>query len=65
MSRWTHTICDVCWQQREPNRMPIKLKPEYTNPAACCFCGAVTTDAISVREDPRDTPYCFNGEIHR
>jgi hypothetical protein len=65
MSRWTHTICDVCWHLREPNRIPIKLKPEYTSPATCCFCGVVTTDAINVREDPRDTPHCFNGETHR
>lgn len=55
MSRWTHAICDPCFEERYPDREPVRLKyagqPE--EPAElCCFCGRVTVGGIFVRADP-------------
>lgn len=53
MSKWTHPICSACWEQREPNREPVRLRePEVER---CCFCGKVHASGIYVREDPNVT----------
>ena len=49
MSRWQHSICDTCWQRREPDREPIRLRD--AKPETCCFCGAEHESGIYVREN--------------
>jgi len=54
-TKWTHAICNDCWDARNPNgRTPHRLKdpePEY-----CCFCNEPTISGIYVRSDPEKTP---------
>jgi hypothetical protein len=52
MSEWTHRICSVCWNKREPNRRPAVVINQEFKP--CCFCGTMTNAGIYVRHDPQD-----------
>ncbi len=54
MSRWTHSICEACWNRREPDREPVRIREEFRDEQAepCCFCGKGHASGISVREDP-------------
>lgn len=61
MSRWTHSICELCWFNREPDREPARLNlPDQED---CCFCGSPTTSGIYVREDPTGL-HCQKGLLH-
>ncbi len=56
MSRWRHSICDLCWHVYAPDREPIRLtEPELER---CCFCGGDTRSGIYVREDPVKLLHC-------
>jgi NADPH-dependent 7-cyano-7-deazaguanine reductase QueF len=48
---WTHSICDECWEDRNPDRVSHKI----LNPTveACCFCGKSHDSGIYIRYDPR------------
>ena len=50
MSRWTHAICAVCYQEQEPGRTPTTLIE--AGPETCCFCGRTTQEGIYYRHDP-------------
>jgi hypothetical protein len=52
MSKWNHHCCDFCWIQREPDRDPVRMRPQFVEDEACCFCGQSTKSGIFVREDP-------------
>lgn len=55
MSRWTHAICDPCWDKHYSPRLPVRLNVtgNADEPAElCCFCGRVTLGGIFVRADP-------------
>lgn len=56
MSEWTHSICELCWNQRTANRQPMKVREEFRDEEAevCCFCGRQHGSGIYVRDDPRD-----------
>lgn len=58
MSAWTHDICDECWHERDPEREPYRLGPEYRALERCCFCGKETDSGIAIREDPRFAAHC-------
>lgn len=50
MSRWTHAVCQHCWETRfggDPHRVVVDTARE-----TCCFCGIETRSGIYVREDP-------------
>lgn len=65
MSAWTHAVCDECWMLMEPNRMPVKVRVDRMESAACacCRCGK-TTDGIFVRGDPKVYPCKGEGGTH-
>ncbi len=60
MSRWNHNICQACWDNRSPDRDPVRdlHRPEHL----CCFCGAVNVDGIFVRHDPSSDEIICGGE---
>ncbi len=47
---WSQPICDVCWRQREGDRIPVRIVTRP--PERCAFCGDPTTSGIYVRIDP-------------
>ena len=51
---WTHTICEVCWFGREPDRFPVQIKRDDGDREVdqCCFCNGMKVTRIYVREDP-------------
>jgi len=55
MSQWTHSICNDCWKEKEPNRIPHRLIEAGVSNRneVCCFCGNLTQSGIYVREDPK------------
>ena len=50
MSQWTHPICEECWTQRNPHRVPVVMGNSEAE--RCCYCGGPTADGIYVRDDP-------------
>lgn len=52
MSRWTHAICEACWNKRNPDRQAARVVD--TSPTECCFCGSPTGAGIFVRESPEN-----------
>lgn len=63
MSRFTHAICDRCWDQLEPGRTPTRVidSTRYT----CCFCGVpASTDGIFVRRAPDEVGCAAKGGYH-
>ena len=58
-SKWTHSICDDCWNINylsDPCRI---IDPE---PEKCCFCGKEHSSGIFIRKDPKQTPCKGNHE---
>jgi len=51
MSKWTHAICDNCWDAQS-DMPPVKMKNPDTE--ICCFCGAETKSGIYIRCDPAE-----------
>lgn len=56
MSRWTHPICEACWNEQHPDRKTACS--EVGDEETCYFCGFRTTSGIYVREDPTKTKFC-------
>lgn len=48
--KWTHSICDLCWKEKYPDREPVKLTDDDLQD--CCFCGRFTRSGIYVRHEP-------------
>jgi hypothetical protein len=53
-----HAICDACWVKREPNREPVRIKPEYCEEEYCCWCGITHRSGIYVRASSEDALVC-------
>ena len=53
MSKWTHAICNECWNARNPEREPYRVTEAEEE--KCCFCGLETLSGIYTREDPSKT----------
>ena len=51
-SKWTHSICSVCWITRNPGRRPATVQNAMRE--NCCFCGAAHGSGIYIREDPQE-----------
>ncbi len=48
--RWTHTLCDPCWRDRQGDQIPYRLRDRFVED--CCSCGAPTGSGIFMRGDP-------------
>ncbi len=59
MSRWNHSLCDECWDKREPTRKPLRVLDSQ-----CCQCGTQHKSGIFVRADPDAMPCKGEGDEH-
>lgn len=50
MSDWTHSICNTCWDERNPGRQAFRLREP--DEEVCCFCGMPHASGIYMRYDP-------------
>lgn len=47
---WTHSMCEDCWNKRNPQRRAVKMiKGDNEH---CCFCGIAHHSGIYVRYNP-------------
>lgn len=53
MSKFEHSICDTCWNKKNPERIAHKLHEKIREREVCCYCGAPHNSGIFVREDPQ------------
>ena len=60
MSKWTHNICDNCWDKRNSISIPVKIIEPDEEP--CCFCGKLSKSGIFVRHDPTDKILSCKGQ---
>lgn len=49
MSRWNHSICSKCWEEKNPNRSAIAIEDPEVH--TCCYCKKDTNEGIYVRDD--------------
>lgn len=54
--KWTHPMCDACWNFRHPDRRPVRVVGSWGDIEQCCFCRETTKSGIYVRQDPTMTP---------
>lgn len=59
INKWTHSICQKCWDERRPEQPPAKLIKPLRRVVKCCFCFEYNQDGIFVINDPD-----FLGCIH-
>lgn len=54
---WTHTVCEVCWFDQNPDRFPVMIRRDPADRTVdfCCFCGSLKVTRIYLRESP-DSP---------
>jgi predicted aconitase with swiveling domain len=53
VSKWTHSICEVCYALAQPGREPSRVVyEEEPEPIVCCFCLVSTERGIFYRADP-------------
>jgi hypothetical protein len=64
MSRWTHSICDPCWdrERRETWGDPTRIVRSHRKKEICCFCRRENQDGIYVREDPKSDKVLCGGD---
>jgi len=55
MSKWTHAICQDCWDEQNPDRQAVRVVLGELE--RCCYCLEDTASGIYVRADP-DTTGC-------
>jgi len=52
MSRWTHAVCDDCWNRVQPDREPHRFVEDARQIEVCCYCAEFTLSGIYQRQDP-------------
>jgi len=52
MSKWTHSICAVCWAEKNPQRVPVRATSSFVITDTCCVCGMKHESGIYFRQDP-------------
>jgi hypothetical protein len=75
MDRWTHAICDACWEKQRLLpldrqlslcvRLPrsVRIARRRPMPMPCCYCGEAAWSGRFVNQDP-DEARC-NGRHKR
>lgn len=56
MSHWNHLLCERCFMNAAPARVPHRVVDAV--PAVCCRCGTETASHIFFRDDPKGYKYC-------
>ena len=58
VSKFTHSICDKCWNKKHPHKPAQRcadLLTEADFSEKCCFCGNMHYSKIYIRENPEVT----------
>jgi hypothetical protein len=55
VSDWNHPMCEVCWVERNGDRVPLRIA-EHREVERCCWCGRDTVNGVYVREYPPELP---------
>ncbi len=55
---WTQPICDDCYDEREPDRLPIAMREAPTE--RCVDCNRLTSIGVYIRVDPTTARYPTN-----
>ena len=50
MSQWTHSICEDCWDKKNPTKLADRHGPGDDD--ICCFCQKKHNSGIYIRENP-------------
>lgn len=58
ISRFTHPLCNECWEKRHGIRTPTRLVILQRVDETCCCCGTTTKSGIYVRAVPSDLAFC-------
>ena len=71
MSAWTHSICESCWNKKNPDRPAVHIvgvetddDGDVADPEVCCYCGKTHSSGIYVRGAPEETPCLGVGKVH-
>jgi hypothetical protein len=51
-----HSICDECWEKKNPGRQAVKLIESIRQVETCCYCSNKHRSGIYVRGDSADMP---------
>jgi hypothetical protein len=60
MSRWTHAICDDCWDVYDPGH--LSPRQDHGDDQTCCYCGTSTRSGLYVRADPAMVFHCQHSD---
>jgi hypothetical protein len=52
---WTQPCCEECWVERNPDRLPTRLRLPQIE--VCVYCGRENWSGIYVRVDPATVPH--------
>lgn len=50
---WNHALCERCYGNRHPDRVPRRTPEQFRVEETCCGCGCQTRDGIPYRADPQ------------
>jgi hypothetical protein len=66
MSKWTHSICAKCWNERNPDSQAVVIREEYRDEQSepCCVCGTLHQSGIYQRADPTTLQCKGEGIVH-
>lgn len=53
--RWTHAVCELCWEAQEPGVLPVRLQRPRLD--FCGWCASKTEAGIYRRADPETVPF--------
>jgi hypothetical protein len=65
MSRWTHSICEACWNKKNPDRQAVRAVYTEQERQVCCFCLQAHQSGIYVRANPADLPCNGTEVVHK
>jgi hypothetical protein len=63
MSRWNHSMCEDCWNARNPDRR-VPVRARYPQEELCCYCGRKHSSGIYYRDDPKNVACKGEGPAH-
>lgn len=54
---WNQPICERCFADRSPGRVPVRLATRAATVETCSYCGRETAEGIYVRERPSNVRF--------
>lgn len=54
---WNQAICERCWAERNPGRVPVRMPTRSATVETCSYCAGKTDSGIFVPDHPDRVPY--------